>query len=44
MSVIRFPPYIDLRGQKPPMASFLTWWQRLFGKPRDNVIHIRRAA
>lgn len=44
MTVIRFPPYVDLREGRPPMARFLNWWQRLFGKSRNNVVEFKRVA
>jgi hypothetical protein len=41
MRIIRFPPYVDLRKGKPPMARLKWWWQRLFKKPPANVARLR---
>lgn len=41
--IIRFPPYVDLRQGKPPMARFISWLQRVFQKPPANVAAIRIA-
>lgn len=44
MSVIRFPPYVDLREGKAPMATLLSWLQRLTKKRRPaNVAALRIA-
>jgi hypothetical protein len=42
--IIRSPPYVDLRAEKPPMARFLSWWERTFRKPPSNVVRLRKAA